>query len=266
MIQYLQLNLRDQGVFDCLLKFPKLKKYQKRTLREIRDTFEELKTLKPVEIIDTIKYDLNYLNHINEFAQLSNNNYDHLKEKLSILQALARGIETPFEFLNRLDTLEQFIKNHENDGSNTIYLSTMHSAKGLEFKNVKIIDVYDKILPQQKSTIEEDRRLLYVALSRAKERLEVLTCQFRNGKLNAKKQFINELKDNPTVDLVTYKEEKESSATFAAGDRVTHDHFGQGTIVSIDEATIKIEFEDSIRNLSKDVCYAKELIQKLDLS
>lgn len=266
MINYLKLNIRDQNVFDCLLNFPKLKKYQKRTLRTIRDTFDDLKTQQPIDIIETIKYELNYLNHINEFAQLSNSNYDNLKEKLSILQELSRGLETPFEFLNKLETLEKFIKHHENEDSNNIYLSTMHSAKGLEFKNVKIIDVYDKILPQQINTIEEDRRLLYVALSRAEKDLEILSCNFRNGKINSKKQFINELKNNETLEIMTYKKERKNSSNFETGDLIEHKHFGKGKIVSINNLNYTIEFEDSIRHLSKEVCINKNLIQKLDLS
>ena len=101
--------------------------------------------------------------------------------KFSILQMLAAREQTPEDFLLRLAQLRQIVQTHENPPQANVTLSTIHSSKGLEYPSVYLLDVHDGVLParadaagttqQERQEYEEDRRLFYVAMTRAKDRL-----------------------------------------------------------------------------------------------
>jgi len=106
--------------------------------------------------------------------------------KLFILGMLARGIATPLLFLEKLDKLRATVAEHQNAASNKIILSTIHSSKGLEYDCVYLADVIDGILPPKTANeaedpdeirqYEEERRLCYVAMTRAKNELYLFQC------------------------------------------------------------------------------------------
>lgn len=76
-------------------------------------------------------------------------------------------------------------------------LSTLHSSKGLEFTEVFLVDVNDGVIPHRKATVEadfeEERRLLYVGMTRAKEHLHLFYCKERYGKSVDPSPFIENL-------------------------------------------------------------------------
>lgn len=128
------------------------------------------------------------LDHIRSFL-----NYDkYTKEKnldsgkLKILYMLAKNEITPESFINRLDELKNIIKYHNNRETVKFMLSTIHSSKGLEYKVVYLLDVLNGILPMISETdcktderinlYEEERRLYYVAMTRAKDTLNLFNC------------------------------------------------------------------------------------------
>ena len=108
------------------------------------------------------------------------------KGKLFILGMLARGIDTPLLFLEKLDRLRATIAEHQNAASNKIILSTIHSSKGLEYDCVYLADMIDGILPPKAANevedpdeirqYEEERRLCYVGMTRAKNELYLFQC------------------------------------------------------------------------------------------
>ena len=108
------------------------------------------------------------------------------KGKLFILGMLARGIDTPLLFLEKLDRLRATVAEHQNAASNKIILSTIHSSKGLEYDCVYLADMIDGILPPKAANdvqdpdeirqYEEERRLCYVGMTRAKNELYLFQC------------------------------------------------------------------------------------------
>ena len=103
--------------------------------------------------------------------------------KIFILKALAAREDTAEGFLNRMEQLKKIIQGKQNDRGCPFILSTIHGSKGLEYDNVYIIDVQDGIFPEQiphdvrdteseeTATYEEERRLFYVGVTRAKDNL-----------------------------------------------------------------------------------------------
>ncbi len=105
--------------------------------------------------------------------------------KIAILKALAELEEYPASFLDRMQELEQIIREKENDAQCPFILSTIHGSKGLEYDNVYLFDVVDGIFPESAphreiadkkewENYEEERRLFYVGITRAKNKLNLL--------------------------------------------------------------------------------------------
>ena len=106
--------------------------------------------------------------------------------KYFILCQLAKGISDPAAFLDKLAALQGTISRHQNSPGNKLTLSTIHSAKGLEYDRVYLLDVLNGILPSISENeaktaddarlYEEERRLFYVGMTRAKDELYLFHC------------------------------------------------------------------------------------------
>ena len=189
--------------------------------------------------------------------------------KAEILQALGNQEPSPARLLDRLDELSGIIRSHESNDSRFI-LSTIHSSKGLEYDRVFLMDTIDGILPSQaadedRALMEEERRLFYVGMTRAKNELNIFT--FRQAELSS--AF--------SAALFPGKEEKPaapkgggapsirppsagSSLHWAAKDyfpgvRVCHRQFGKGQVITRNEDILTVRFEQGeSRKLSLSVC------------
>ena len=140
----------------------------------------------------------------------------------------------------------------------------MHSAKGLEFKNVYIIGANEGTIPHEKSydiddedtkleQIEEERRLMYVAITRAEENLYISSPVSKYGKKVSKSRFIDDIKC-PT---------KQEMDSIGIGDKIYHKKFREGIIVEKNANIVKIKFADSERSLDYKVCMVKNIICKI---
>lgn len=145
-----------------------------RKAEDFRDKMKKIAASKPYDAIDLICRFWYY-------------SYAKEKEldigKADILYALAVREETIQGFLERLEQLPHLIGTYKCTEENPVILSTIHSAKGLEFDTVYIVDVYDGCLPhfcreeaqeqERIDTYEEERRLFYVGITRAKNDLHL---------------------------------------------------------------------------------------------
>lgn len=147
--------------------------------------------------------------------------------------------------------------------ADAVTLMTVHSVKGLEFKVVFIIGLEENIMPISKALyddeeLEEERRLMYVAITRAKEKLYLLNAGRRmlygNMQMNPPSRFISEISDNlldkeetknemhSLKTKLLYSDDNTSGEEFKNGDIVTHLTFGKGVVVSVDDKFITIAF------------------------
>ena len=181
-----------------------------------------------------------------------------------------KSITKAFEEKNGLISLEDFltemslvsdVTEHKNE-TDVVTLMTVHSAKGLEFENVFLIGMEEGIFPHNNSfesseAIEEERRLCYVAITRAKKRLWLVNANHRliygcdNFNKPSRfieeinKEYINEEKtERKTIKSTFQKIRKavDETVDYQAGDKIMHDVFGEGVIISIEGSVVTIAF------------------------
>ncbi len=158
-----------------------------------------LEKMAPYAAINYIRHGIGYDDYISEYAQYRNLNKEDLYDILDELQASAKGYNNyeawELHIQEYTDELrEKARKKQENP--NAVTLSTLHSAKGLEFKLVYIIDANQGVTPYKKAVldkdIEEERRLFYVGMTRAMEKLTICSVKELHNKSAEVSQFVAE--------------------------------------------------------------------------
>lgn len=152
---------------------------------------------------------------------------------------------------------------YNNDGDE-VSIMTLHSAKGLEFNVVFLLGMEEGLFPHNRSfdslsNLEEERRLCYVGITRAKEKLYLLSARQRTifGKTSGtiESRFIREINDDLINKISTVKERDEkrvvgnmynSSSEIKTGDNVIHTVFGEGVVVNISGGIATIAFKKGI--------------------
>ena len=233
------------------LKFKQLIEKMKKdsenmSLTEIVDLVLDRSGLKTeLELEGTIEAEAK-LENLEEFKSITKN----FEERYGII-----SLE---EFLSEISLVSD-IEEHK-DNPNVVTLMTIHSAKGLEFKYVFVIGMEEGIFPHSRSIfdaneLEEERRLCYVAITRAKEKLWLLGAKRRMlygmYSMNPISRFVDEI----GLDYIDKgsKEKEQAQNTFAraaidesieykCGEKVLHSDFGEGVIVSVDTSILSIAF------------------------
>ena len=185
--------------------------------------------------------------------------------KLENLKKLVSDIKNRnsiYEFLEEVSLLTDILSN--SDGLEKISLMTLHSAKGLEFNYVFLPGWEEGIFPNQRSLdengnkgLEEERRLGYVGITRARKNLYISYVNFRkqyNYSIyrSIPSRFLSELPDdNCKVLKISTKEKVDKqklsslvNTKFDIGDKVSHDQFGKGLILGIYDDQLHIRFEN----------------------
>ncbi|NLM05641.1 MAG: ATP-dependent helicase [Tissierellia bacterium] len=195
-VEYAKTNQTSADVLDRILSMPYLKDFYIDIFNELKFDFRRLQKLKPIDAIEFIEYELGYNNFIRENIVKYGSTKNSLNSILYYLKEIAKKTSSLDEFALRLKELNELVLQRE---FSPLMLSTIHSAKGMEFDNVYIIDLNEGTFPtmrdddNQLKTLEEERRLFYVGLSRAKTKLTLLypTCMGEDG-LKASR-FIGEI-------------------------------------------------------------------------
>lgn len=195
---------------------------------------------------------------------LSQRNAD--PHRAAILEALGEQEPSPERLLARLEELQELLQNRRDDPDCPFILSTIHSSKGLEYERVFLMDVADGILPKENSDLEEERRLFYVGMTRAKEDLAVFT--FRKEALTsafADSLFPPAPREAPKAASIRPMPRAASARRAAPESKkplppmedfvprrsVIHRKFGSGVILQRQEDILRIRFVDGeIRRLS----------------
>ena len=158
-----------------------------------------LSKMSPYAAINYIRHGIGYEDYLIEYAQYRNLNKEDLFEVLDELQSSAKGFKNyqawELHIQEYTDELRQKAKKKQ-ENADAVTLSTMHSAKGLEFKSVFIMDANQGITPYKKAVLdkdlEEERRLFYVGMTRASHDLTICSVKELHNKESEISQFVVE--------------------------------------------------------------------------
>lgn len=190
------------SVFDRLLELPGLSAYYRRGFLDLKLAFKKLSKMPACEAIVFIEKELDYKEYLRESCMIFGHTKDVLHSILNNVKIIAKGQEDFHGLKGRLSYLQHLIGQSKNH-LNPVTLSTIHSAKGLEFKNVYMVDLIDGEFPNtsnvkdfkkgQIEALEEERRLFYVGMTRAKESLNLITMENKNKEKVKPSRFLMEL-------------------------------------------------------------------------
>ena len=244
-----------------------LPKRSRESIKEFMNIYEKLNNQiaiqEPHELINTIISITNYDDYLknDEDGAERLENINELKYSAEEFSANSdvENIESIIEFIENSSLNSNVDSINENDDA--ITLITLHQAKGLEYKNVFIVGMEEGLLPHARSMesedeLEEERRLCYVGITRAKENLFLSSSnrrRFQGIYDNAiQSRFLDEIPSKILIKKSKYKKydeswknsfEKKENKTqlnddekikvdFSLGDKVTHSHFGVGKLIS----------------------------------
>ena len=200
--------------------------------------------IKELEQEDTIENEVR-IENLNEFKSIAY----QFEEKYGII-----SLEDFLSEVSLVSDVSEY-KNNENH----VTLMTMHLAKGLEFDNVFVIGLEEGVFPHVNSfnsqdELEEERRLCYVAITRAKHKLWLVNAERRtmygNTTNNPVSRFINEIdssylhSDSIKTNKVSISNNIDENADYAVGEHILFDPYGEGVIVAIKDKILTVAFRN----------------------
>ena len=228
---------------------------------------EESENLSLTEMVDLVLNESGIKQElVNEKTLESDIRLENLEEFKSITKNYEEefGVISLSDFLNEISLVSDMSEHQES--KNKVSLMTVHSVKGLEFDYVFVEGMEEGIFPHynaindgSRSAIEEERRLCYVAITRAKKDLWLLNAKrrmlFGNTQTNLPSRFVEEI-DPKYLEIENNRKSvfkkvnnfvKEEMFTkedteYQTGDLISHTEYGQGVIISVDKSIITVAF------------------------
>ena len=290
-LRYAQISQeKDMEVLDAALKYGNLEKYQEDNIRNLKRQMVRILNMPGDEAVNQILTYMGYQDYLKKMGMNAN--------KLETVKLIGSRVESPEKLLERLEELRTIIQEKVSDKDCPFILSTMHASKGLEYDTVYLLDVMDGILPEkvlanprtaskeELETYEEERRLFYVGVTRAKNQLNVFTTNKpskfcsellgkRNLRENQKKEYAGIKKWGDYSPAGTYgikgngmyhgygtghgfqkqpgKSYQELADALGEGMIVKHKKFGEGVVVDMEGEHIRIQFGDNVKNMDLKV-------------
>ncbi len=175
-------------------------------IEQLEGDLRVLSRTSPFAAVNYIRMGMGYEGFLKEYAQYRRINADALLDVLDELQDGARAYKTYEDWFAHMEAYTEELKRQKKQQeqlADCISLATLHSAKGLEYPIVHILDVNEGLMPYKKAVLdadlEEERRMFYVGVTRAKERLSLHSLKKYNGKEVDVSRFVGEMcVDNPS--------------------------------------------------------------------
>ena len=188
--------------FDNLEKYYEDKNWMIERVDRLKYDILAMASMSPYAMINYLRKGVGYDGYLDEYAQSHNMQVREFYDVMDELMESARNFKTFNEWFAYID--EYGTKLRESyaamDKQNAVILTTMHSSKGLEYPVVYIIDANEEITPHKKAVfvpeIEEERRMFYVAMTRAKRRLNIYYARKRYNKEIEVSRFVKEIMED----------------------------------------------------------------------
>lgn len=241
-LEYIRNSLEDKSPFDILIDKKDTPPYQAKKLDELRRDILYLNKLSLSGAIQYIVSGLNYIDYLKEYGERYNQSIEELEDIIEEFKSAADGLKTIIELLGHVERVKEKIEESK-EVQEGVILSTIHGVKGMEFKNVFIINATEETIPHKSSmdeNIEEERRLFYVGITRAIDNLYIFSPKTQRGRFKDASRFTQE---GGFEDINSNED-----YGIKVNDMIHHRAYGDGKVISIDKDVIKIDFGD---NLSK---------------
>jgi len=265
----------DRSIFEILAEQEGVTSKARTKYLDLKKWFKELNALSPAKAIPYIRNQLDYDKAMKRMCESLGFSEDYVGSLLDVLSSIAQNEPTIVDFANRLAHLEkQMMASYINKHKNVVTLSTIHSAKGLEWDQVYLIDLVEGIIPEwetikaeqdgKKELLEEERCLFYVGMTRAKRELTLCSMNYHYHKRVKASRFLGEVSlvlQGKKPQEVTTQKVSTPLSDLVPGLVVQHKSFGEGVIVKDEGTMIVVRFKDSSqRSFMKDICAKQRLI------
>lgn len=187
----------EQVCFGELLEYYRDKAYMTEAILKLKYDLRFMQNMEPYSMLSYLAKGVGYDRYIAAYAEERNISVDTLTEIYEELKERAGHFKTIPEWLTHIEEYENQLKKQKQEKETGITLSTIHASKGLEYKVVFVIDIYEGNIPHHKAVTnaetEEERRIFYVAMTRAKQLLYLFYPLKHHGKNTKCSRFIMEI-------------------------------------------------------------------------
>ena len=253
-LSYVATYKEYKKVFDILIDKSDTAPFQAKKLDDLKKEIAYLNKISLGSAVQYIISSLGYIDYLREYSNKYNQNFNDLEDVLEEFKGAIEGFRSITEFLSHVQNVKEEIEKSKvvQDG---VILSTIHGVKGMEFKNVFIINCVEETIPHKSSieeNLEEERRLFYVAITRAIKNLYVFSPKTIRGKFSDMSRFVLEAELEAESQVMDYG--------IKVKDHIYHRAYGDGTVKNIKDDRITIKFEDDERSFSLRVLMENNLI------
>ena len=270
-------------ILEELIRDPETKTRMRESLGDIYAAFKRIPQLNAADALDAVRHGCGYGAYLNQKGMDTG--------KLAILEMLAEQEPNALRLLDRLEELRMLIAAKADVNSDVPFvLSTIHSSKGLEYDRVVLLDAFDGVLPakpeiccrtpEDTRQYEEDRRLFYVAMTRARHKLVLFDCktmpsvfvqevifnlpESRAERELAKAETNRVLGRNKPAAAGPALPSVDAAAVTRVGAAVQHAVFGRGVVTEFDGRFVTVEFSGMrVKKLDAALVAEKHLLWDL---
>ena len=170
-------------------------------IEKLQYDLKMMSRMGPFAAVSYIRHVVGYDDYLREYAQFRRMNPEELFDVMGELEESARSCKTFdewFEYVEKYKEEMEHMRSRQQEVKDGVQLTTMHSSKGLEYEQVFILDAAEGITPYKKAVLDEDleeeRRMFYVAMTRAKKELTICYARKRASHELAPSRFLQELR------------------------------------------------------------------------
>lgn len=250
-------------ILESIINQSSLNRLQVNGLQEFRNDLKRLGVMNPQNAVRYIRNVIGYDEYLKEYAASKGISTKGLMETIEEIESSASRFESILTYMQHVEEVSEKLgeKDYDNFGRNNVKMLTMHKAKGLEFDTVFICGSIEGLAPYIKDDsvgedVEEERRLYYVAMTRAKRELYITIPKKRYGKVVKPSRFVEEFQKNIDYSIQVH-----------IGQKVYHKIYFSGIIKEVIEngggSRIRVDFDGAIKELNLKTCLGNDIIKLL---